>query len=128
MTAQDRARHERNQERQNPALPSEGRASAVSGHTGVWLIRGTPLKQLAVVWIKRPMPADQWPPDQRAPRDNSFAWWIRAHCGHQGGAKQMAFYEEADADMYEQVFRADPCRWTHCPESMIQNDRRMSRG
>lgn len=125
MTAQDRARHERNQERQNPALPTEGRASAVSGHTGVWLIRGTPAGPPDVVWIKRPMPDGQWPPARLLPRDDSFSWWVRSHCGHQGGAKQWAFTEERYADMYEHMFRADPCRWTRCPERiMIENDGR----
>jgi hypothetical protein len=47
---------------------------------------------------------------------------VRSHCGHQGGAKQWAFYEEADVDMYEHVFRANPCRYTRCPEFMIQNN------
>lgn len=128
MTAKDRERHQRNQERQNPALPTEGRASAISGHTRVWMIRGTPAGDPGVVWIKRPMPADQWPADPSRPRDNSFSWWVRSHCGHQGGAKQWAFFHEADADTYEQVFRANPCRWTQCPEFMIQNDRRQHRG
>lgn len=92
---------------------------------GVWLIRGTPLGRAATVWIKRPMPDGQWPPDRRAPRDDSFAWWVRSHCGHLGGAKQWAFHEEGDADMYEHVFREDPCRWTRCPErTMIENDGR----
>lgn len=109
MTAQDRRRHERNQERQNPALPTEGRASAVKG---VWLNRGDHIRQPSVVWLKRPMPPDQWPPDQRLPRDNSFRWWVRAHCGHK--ARQFAFYLEKDADVYEHVFRDAPCWWARC--------------
>jgi hypothetical protein len=123
VTAQDRARHQRNQERQSPALPSEGGTSAAP--RGVWLIRGTASGPAGVVWLKRPMPDGQWPADQRLPRDDSFSWWVRSHCGHQGGAKQWAFYEERYADMYEHVFRADPCRWTRCPERiMIENDGR----
>jgi hypothetical protein len=71
------------------------------------------------------MPNGQWPPDQRLPRDDSFSWWVRSHCGHQGGAKQWAFYREADADIYEHVFRENPCRYTRCPERiMIENNRR----
>lgn len=125
MTAQDRKRHERNLERQNPALPSEGRASATSGHTRTWLVRGTPATQPGLVWIKRPMPDGGWPADPKLPRDDSFSWWVRSHCGHPGGAKWWAFYEEADADMYEHIFRADPCRYTRCPDrTMIENDRR----
>jgi hypothetical protein len=89
-----------------------------------WLARGTPT-QFGVVWIKRPMPDGQWPADQRLPRDDSYSWWVRSHCGHQGGAKQWAFHEEADADTYGHLFREDPCRWTRCPERiMIENDGR----
>lgn len=125
MTARDRERHERNQERQNPALPSEGRASAVSGHTNVWLIRGTPTRQVDVIWLLRPMPDGQWPADRRLPRDDSFNWWVRSSCGHPGGVRQWAFYERADAVTYEQVFRLDPCHWSRCPERlMIENDGR----
>jgi hypothetical protein len=111
---------ERNQARQNPALPSEGRVSGVPKN--VWLIRGTPLGDWGIKWLKRPMPDGQWPPDQRLPRDDSFSWWVRSHCGHEGGAKQWAFYREADADMYEGIFRADPCRYTRCVQRiMIEN-------
>lgn len=127
MTAQDRKRHERNQERQSPALPSESRASALSGHTRTWLVSGRPAGD-GTVWLKRPMPRDQWPPDSRRPRDNSFSWWVRSSCGHPGGIKQWAFYREADADQYAQIFRANPCHYTRCPQFMIKNDRRMSRG
>jgi len=123
VTARDRERHEANRARQNPTLPSEGGAPA-AGHTGVWLILGGPVNQSGVVWIKRPMPDGQWPADQRLPRDDSFNWWVRSHCGHPGGAKQWAFYKEADADMHEHAFRADPCRWTRCPDRiMIKNER-----
>lgn len=125
MTARDRNRHEANVARQNPALPSEGRASAVKDHVGIWLVRGDALGQYGVIWLKRPMPDGQWPIDQRLPRDDSFSWWVRSHCGHEGGAKQWAFYAEADADQYEQIFRADPCRYTRCPDRiMIENDGR----
>lgn len=122
MTAQDRKRHERNQERQNPALPTEGRAPAV---IGTWLGTGRPVDPSGVLWLKRPMPDGQWPVDQRLPRDDSFSWWVRSNCGHPGGAKQWAFYEEAYADVYEHLFRDDPCRWTRCPERiMIENEGR----
>lgn len=120
MTAHDRERHRANQARQDPVLPSEGGASAVPRN--VWLATGRPLEPSGVLWLKRPMPNGQWPPQQRAERDDSFSWWVRSNCGHPGGAKQWAFYEEAYADMYEQVFRDDPCRWTRCPERiMIEN-------
>lgn len=92
---------------------------------GAWLIRGGPAGPPGIVWLKRPMPDGQWPPDQRLPRDDTFTWWIRSHCGHQGGTKQWAFHEERYADMYEHIFRADPCRWTRCPDRiMIENDGR----
>jgi len=85
--------------------------------TGVWLDSRRPVSLSAgVIWLKRPMPDGQWPPDRRKPRDDSFSWWIRAHCGHHGGARQWAFYEERDADTYEQVFRDDPCHWTQCQD------------
>lgn len=126
MTAESRKRHERNQERQHPPLPTERRVAA---QTNTWLGKGTSSAQPGVVWLKRPMPDGQWPADQRLPRDDSFNWWIRSHCGHQGGAKQWAFYEEHYADMYEQVFRDDPCRWTRCPERiLIENNGGTSRG
>jgi hypothetical protein len=96
--------------------------------TGVWLVRGTATGRPGVVWIKKPMPDGQWPPGLRAPRDDSFSWWVRSHCGHQGGAKQWAFYDESYADMYEHLFRDDPCWWTECPDFKIKKDRRMSRG
>lgn len=80
----------------------------------VWLARGGRATPSGTIWIKRPMPDGQWPADQRLPRDDSFAWWVRSHCGHEGGAKQWAFYEERHADSYEEIFRADPCRWTGC--------------
>jgi hypothetical protein len=60
-----------------------------------------------VVWLKRPMPPDQWPTDGKP-----FRWWIRSSCPHAG--KQWAFYEEADADTYETIFRENPCYWTRC--------------
>lgn len=127
MTARDRERHEQNRKRQSPVLPSEDRAEAHSGHTNTWLIRDVPSQQVDVVWLKRRMPADQWPPDPKLPRDNTFGWWVRSNCGHEGGAKQWAFYREADANTYEQIFRANPCHYTRCPHSMIENDRRMRR-
>jgi hypothetical protein len=96
--------------------------------TGVWAGRGTPSTQPGVVWLVRPMPDGQWPVDQRLPRDDSFSWWVRSHCGHEGGAKQWAFYSKHYADQYEWVFRDDPCRYTRCPtRAMIENDGR-SRG
>lgn len=129
MTAQDRERHRRNQERQNPALPSEGRASAASGQRDVWLARGLPAGTASgAVWLKRPMPNGQWPPDQRQPRDDSYRWWVRATCGHQGGAKQWAFYDEMCADVTGEAFRANPCWFTRCPDFMIKNEQRTARG
>lgn len=95
---------------------------------GVWLGSRAPTTDSGVVWLKRPMPDGQWPVDQSLPRDDSFSWWVRAHCGHQGGARQWAFFEEAYADMYEGIFRADPCRYSRCPDSMIKNEKRMARG
>jgi hypothetical protein len=90
---------------------------------GVWLVRGSAAGVLGVLWLKRPMPDGQWPVDQRLPRDDSFSWWVRAHCGHPGGARQFAFYEEGYADMYEWIFRENPCSWTRCPQYMIKNER-----
>jgi hypothetical protein len=120
VTAKDRERRARNQERQSPALPSEGRASAASD---TWLARGIPSRQPGVIWLKRPMPDGQWPADQRLPRDDSFSWWVRSACGHHGGVKQWAFYREADADQYELIFRDNPCHFTRCPEAiMIENN------
>lgn len=127
MTARDRARHEQNLKRQSPALPSEGRAPAGS-RTDTWLARNLPAKQPGVVWLVRPMPDGQWPTDQRLPRDDSFSWWVRSACGHQGGVKQWAFYRQADAVAYEWIFRADPCHYTRCPDRiMIENDPKRSR-
>jgi hypothetical protein len=60
------------------------------------------------------MPDGQWPPERDAPRDDSFSWWVKSSCGHGGAMRQWAFHEQRDARMYEQVFRADPCRWTRC--------------
>jgi hypothetical protein len=96
----------------------------------VWLIRNAPAgRRTDVIWLKRPMPDGQWPPhylgQPEVDRDDSFSWWVRSHCGHQGGSRQWAFYEEADADVYEHVFRSDPCHFTRCPERrMIENKRR----
>lgn len=97
-------------------LPSERLAAAHSNKTGIWLIRGIPLGRSDVVWLKRPMPDGQWPPDRNRPRDDSFSWWVRSSCGHEGGVKQWAFYAEADADTYEHIFRADPCYYTRCQD------------
>lgn len=74
-----------------------------------------------VVWLKRPMPDGQWPPDIRAPRDDSFSWWVRSSCGHPGGHRQWAFYREADADQYEGIFLDDPCRYTRCARSKTRS-------
>lgn len=60
------------------------------------------------------MPDGQWPPDERAPRDDSFSWLVRSHCGHTG--KLWAFYREADAVQYEWIFRANPCHYTQCQD------------
>lgn len=88
---------------------------------GVWAAKGTKATPGEAVWLKRPMPDGQWPPDIRLPRDDSFAWLVRSHCGHQGGAKLWAFYREADADQYEQIFLHDPCHYTRCK---IKNNQR----
>lgn len=104
---------------QPPApLPSERPGAAP---VGIWLGRGGPATPTSVVWLIRPMPDGQWPPDQRAPRDDSFSWLVRSHCGHEGGGKLWAFYERRYAEQYEAVFREDPCRWTRCK---IKNNRR----
>jgi hypothetical protein len=102
--------YRRRRETPPPApLPSQRPGAAPRG---IWLVRGDAVRQPGVIWIKRPMPPDQWPVNIREPRDNSFRWWIRAHCGHR--AMQFAFYKEADADGYEYIFRDDPCWWTRC--------------
>lgn len=72
---------------------------------------------IGVVWLKRPMPDGQWPPDPLAPRNDEFSWWVKSACGHPGGHRQWAFYREADADQYEWIFRADPCCYTACTRS-----------
>lgn len=81
-----------------------------------------------VHYLIRPMPDGQWPIDDRQPRDDSFNWWVRLTCGHPGGAKQWAFYREADAKQYEQIFRHDPCHYTRCPRFKIQNEESAARG
>jgi len=67
-----------------------------------------------VTWLINVMPDGQWPVDQSLPRDDSWSWWVRSHCGHKGGARQWAFYEKRWATIYEQVFRENPCRYTRC--------------
>jgi hypothetical protein len=62
------------------------------------------------------MPNGQWPPDQRAPRDDSFSWLVRSHCGHEGGGKLWAFYDEKYADQYGGIFRENPCFYTRCQD------------
>jgi hypothetical protein len=74
------------------------------------------------------MPRNHWPIPTGLPRDNSFAWLVRSECGHPGGLKQWAFYDLKYAQIYEQVFRADPCRWTRCPDRiMIENEKASKR-
>ena len=112
MTAAQRAKRAANEARQSPVLPSESRASApparmVTGGAG---------------WLIRPMPDGQWPVDPALPRDDSFSWWVKSSCGHPGGLKQWAFYHRRDAELYERVFRDDPCRYTRCP-TMIKNEK-----
>lgn len=109
-----------------PPLPSQQGAGAAP--PGRWLARGAPVDPSGVVWLKRPMPDGQWPQDPKLPRDDSFNWWVRSACGHPGGLRQWAFYEECDADTYEQVFRADPCRWTRCPRRIMIENEKASRG
>lgn len=81
-----------------------------------------------VTWLIRPMPDGQWPPQQNQPRDDSFAWWVRSSCGHPGGLKQWAFYDLKYAQMYEAVFREDPCRWTRCPRRIMIENQKASKG
>jgi len=96
--------------------------------SGQWLAKGTPTGAAGVVWLIRPMPDGQWPVDQRLPRDDSWAWWVRSACGHPGGVRQWAFLHQADALMYGEIFRENPCRWARCARGiMIENDLR-SRG
>lgn len=91
---------------------------------GVWAGSGL-AGQPGVVWTVRPMPEGQWPADPRAPRDDSFSWWVHSACGHPGGNRQWAFYWEDDARQYETIFRDDPCRYTRCARrTMIENNRR----
>lgn len=104
-----------------PPLPSQ-RMGALP--VGRWFARDTPVAATGVVWLIRPMPDGQWPPEQNAPRDDSFSWWVRSSCGHPGGLKHWAFYHRRDAEAYEQVFREDPCRWTRCK---IKNEESGSR-
>jgi len=100
--------------RRRPTPPPEPLPSQRSGGgpTNTWLGRGDHVRQPGVVYLVRPMPEDQWPPEQHLPRDNEFSWWVRAHCGHK--ARQFAFYEKRYADEYESVFRDAPCWWTRC--------------
>lgn len=104
-------------------LPTERLGALPSG---VWLDKGTPAVAPGVVWLKRPMPDGQWPPNPRLPRDDSFRWWVRSHCGHDGGAKQWAFYLECDTDASELAFRDNPCFFTRCVNRiMIEKDGRI---
>lgn len=74
------------------------------------------------IWLIAPMPAGQWPVDKNRPRDDSFSWWVRSHCGHEGGARQWAFYNRRYAVMYRQVFLDDPCRYTRCHDQKRDED------
>lgn len=103
-----------------PPLPSE-QAGAVP--VGTWLGRGETVKT-GVVWLLRPMPDGQWPPDPRAVRDDSFSWWVRSACGHPGGVKQWAFYSRPDAVVYERVFKDNPCFYTQCSRSKTTDGNR----
>ena len=90
---------------------------------GLWLSSGRPASAAGVVWLVRPMPDGQWPPEHDLPRDDSFSWWVRSACGHPRGFRQWAFYQEKDARVYESVFRDDPCRFSRCPRQiMIENE------
>lgn len=75
-----------------------------------------------VLWWVHPMPAGHWPIDPGLARDESFSWWVRSHCGHEGGARQWAFYDRRYALLYERVFRADPCRYTRCHDQKREGD------
>ena len=108
-----------------PPSPLPSQQAAGAPPFGIWLIRRTPIGDAGVVWLIRRMPDGQWPPDQNAPRDDRFSWWVRSACGHPGGTKQWAFIHEKHARVYEQIFREDPCRWTRCPHRiMIENEKR----
>lgn len=107
--------------RRRTSPPEPTPAPAPAAGYDVWLSRGIPSKQPGVIWLKRPMPDGQWPPEQSLPRDDSWSWWVRAHCGHAGGARQFAFYEERYADLYQHVFRSDPCHFTRCPQRRIRD-------
>jgi len=76
------------------------------------------------IWLIAPMPAGHWPVDKTLPRDDSFSWWVRSHCGHEGGARQWAFYDRRYAVMYRAVFLADPCRYTLCHDQKRDGDAR----
>lgn len=90
---------------------------------GVWLGSRLPVAVNGLIWIKRRMPDGHWPLNDRLPRDDSYDWWVRAHCGHDGGSRQWAFYREQDADALEQAFRDNPCFFTRCVERiMIENN------
>jgi len=67
-----------------------------------------------VLWTVGPMIEGQWPPDEYSPRDDSFSWLVRSHCGHKG--KLWAFYQRADAEQYERIFRGNPCYFTRCQD------------
>lgn len=66
------------------------------------------------------MPKGLWPPFD-GPQDDSYSWWVRSHCGHDGGARQWAFYDERSADQVAEAFVSNPCLLTRCPEFMIKN-------
>lgn len=89
-----------------------------------WLVSNRPTGRIDVVWLARLMPNGQWPVDPRLPRDDSFSYWVRSHCGHRGGARQWAFHEGADVELYGGLFRSNPCWYTRCPEFMIKNNGR----
>lgn len=101
-------------------LPSRRAGAAPSR---VWLAGRRPADP-GVVWTIQPMPRNHWPLQTSLPRDNSFAWLVRSACGHPQGLRQWAFYELRDAQIYEAVFRADPCRWARCENYIkIENQR-----
>lgn len=100
--------------RRYPAPPPPPPEVAGAAPRGQWLASGRPADAAGVVWLVRPMPNGQWPPEHDAPRDDSFSWWVRSACGHPGGFRQWAFYREQDARTCEWVFRTEPCRFSRC--------------
>jgi len=106
--------------RRNEPPPPPKPEGAGAPASGVWLVRGGPAGPAGVVWLVRPMPADQWPPNWDEPRNDTFRWLVRSHCGHPGGSQLWAFVHECDARAYETVFRDNPCYHTRCQKYLTK--------